>query len=230
MVAKVNSVAAEFRKVSDLQMAETTKRTIRENVAINTQLNKMSDRTMDLIRENEQMKVREKELTQEIEILKAHVKELTKANISNQRVMGLLKDRAIEHQELATEFHQRAMQCNMLDLKAREAGEQAMASSKEAEVRALGKYNVCVYNNIMCMSVSVINLYIHAQYHMYILFLRQYSSKCSGQWERHTTQILFLWSTYKGCQYSQHTMFFNIIIYIASCIHAKLYSSITPPQ
>ena len=140
----MNSVAAEFRKVSDLQMAETTKRTIRENVAISTQLNKMSDRTMDIIRENEQMKVREKELKQEIEILKAQVKELSKANISNQRVMALLRDRASENQELATEFHQRAMQCSMLDLKAREAGEQAMASSKEAEVRAIESDRVCV--------------------------------------------------------------------------------------
>lgn len=44
MVAKVNSVAAQFRKVSDLQMADTTKRTIQENVAINQQLSRMSDK------------------------------------------------------------------------------------------------------------------------------------------------------------------------------------------
>lgn len=34
MVMRVNQVAAEFRKVSNKQMAETTKRTIRENVSI----------------------------------------------------------------------------------------------------------------------------------------------------------------------------------------------------
>lgn len=49
MVAKVNQVAAEFRKVSNKQMAETTKRTIRENVSINAQLGKMSDKTLELI-------------------------------------------------------------------------------------------------------------------------------------------------------------------------------------
>ena len=135
MVAKVNSVAAEFRKVSDLQMAETTKRAIRENVAISTQLNKMSDRTMDIMRENEQMKVREKELKQEVEILETQVKELSKANISNQRVMAMLRDRASEHQDLAAEFQERAMECNVMDLKAREAGDMAVASDKEAEVR-----------------------------------------------------------------------------------------------
>ena len=49
MVAKVNQVAAEFRKVSNKHMAETTKRTIRENVSINAQLSKMSDKTLELI-------------------------------------------------------------------------------------------------------------------------------------------------------------------------------------
>lgn len=135
MVAKVNSVAAEFRKVSDLQMAETTKRAIRENVAISSQLNKMSDRTMEIMRENEAAKLKEKELKQEREILEAQVKELTKANINNQRVMAMLRDRAGNSQEIATQFHQRAMQCDVLDLKAMEAGEHAMASRREAEVK-----------------------------------------------------------------------------------------------
>ena len=49
MVMRVNQVAAEFRKVSNKQMAETTKRTIRENVAINAQLTKMSDKTLEMI-------------------------------------------------------------------------------------------------------------------------------------------------------------------------------------
>ena len=135
MVAKVNSVAAEFRKVSDLQMAETTKRTIRENVAISTQLTKMSDRTMEIIRENEQMKAKEKELKQEIEILEVQVKELSKMNINNQRVMEMLRDTAGEQQDQALEFQERALQCGMLELKAAEAGEQAIVSTKEAEVK-----------------------------------------------------------------------------------------------
>ena len=52
MVMRVNQVAAEFRKVSNKQMAETTKRTIRENVSINAQLGKMSDKTLELIQVN----------------------------------------------------------------------------------------------------------------------------------------------------------------------------------
>jgi len=49
MVLRVNTVAAEFRKVSNKQMADTTKRNIRENVSINSQLAKMSEKTKELI-------------------------------------------------------------------------------------------------------------------------------------------------------------------------------------
>ena len=86
MVSKVNAVAGEFRKVSDLQMAETTKRAIRENVAINQQLGRMSDKTMELLRENEALKVREKDLRRQVEVLDYNEKELAKKNINSQKV------------------------------------------------------------------------------------------------------------------------------------------------
>ena len=86
MVSKVNAVAGEFRKVSDLQMAETTKRAIRENVAINQQLGRMSDKTMELLRENEALKMREKDLRRQVEVLEYNEKELAKKNINSQKV------------------------------------------------------------------------------------------------------------------------------------------------
>jgi len=89
MVSKVNAVAGEFRKVSDLQMAETTKRAIRENVAINQQLGRMSDKTMELLRENEALKVREKDLRRQLEVLEYNEKELAKKNINSQKVWGV---------------------------------------------------------------------------------------------------------------------------------------------
>ena len=86
MVSKVTSVANEFRKVSDQQIADTTRRTIRENVAVTQQLNKMSSKTVGLLDENTVLKKREKELRLEIEILETNEKELAKKNKSNQRV------------------------------------------------------------------------------------------------------------------------------------------------
>lgn len=86
MVTKVNSVAAEFRKVSDLQMAETTKRAIRENVTINQQMSKMSSNTMDLLRENEALRVKERELKRQLEVLEVNEREMSRRNVSNQKV------------------------------------------------------------------------------------------------------------------------------------------------
>ena len=83
---RVNQVAAEFRKVSNKQMAETTKRTIRENVSINAQMGKMSDKTMELIQENDEYKARDKKQRQQIDMLEANEKELAKKNHSNQKV------------------------------------------------------------------------------------------------------------------------------------------------
>ena len=50
MAVHLNAVADEYRKVSDQQMADTVKRNLRENVAINIQLSKMTDTLKDLIR------------------------------------------------------------------------------------------------------------------------------------------------------------------------------------
>ena len=84
---RLNQVAAEFRKVSNKQMAETTKRTIRENVSINAQLAKMSDKTMELIQENDELRVKEKKMKLQIDMLEHNEKELAKKNSSNQKVM-----------------------------------------------------------------------------------------------------------------------------------------------
>lgn len=86
MVLRLNQVAAEFRKVSNKQMAETTKRTIRENVSINAQLAKMSDKTMELIQENDELRTKEKRMKLHIDMLEHNEKELAKKNSSNQKV------------------------------------------------------------------------------------------------------------------------------------------------
>lgn len=56
MIVKVSQVAAEFRRVSNKQMADTTKRTIKENVSINSQLQKMSKKVTELIEDNSKEK------------------------------------------------------------------------------------------------------------------------------------------------------------------------------
>uniref|UniRef100_A0A8C5PNZ0 Cilia- and flagella-associated protein 157 n=1 Tax=Leptobrachium leishanense TaxID=445787 RepID=A0A8C5PNZ0_9ANUR len=100
MVQRVNTVAAEFRRVSNNQMAETTKRAIRENVSMSSQLAKVSDKSMDLMYENDCLKEQEEELRKHLEILEENERELVKKNISNQKVIRMFTEKCKELQEM----------------------------------------------------------------------------------------------------------------------------------
>ncbi|KAM8934273.1 cilia- and flagella-associated protein 157 [Pelodytes ibericus] len=100
MVQRVNTVAAEFRRVSNNQMAETTKRAIRENVSISSQMTKMSDKSMELIQENEFLKDQEVELRKQLEMLEENERELVKKNLSNQKVIRMLTEKCKQQKEM----------------------------------------------------------------------------------------------------------------------------------
>jgi len=87
MAARVSQMADEFRKASTGQIADTTKRTIRENVSITTQLSKISDKTVELIANNDSLKERERRQRQEIELLQTSESMMTEKNIANQKVI-----------------------------------------------------------------------------------------------------------------------------------------------
>ncbi|XP_035682673.1 cilia- and flagella-associated protein 157-like [Branchiostoma floridae] len=110
MVLKVNQVAAEFRKVSNKQMADTTKRTIRENASINSQLTKMSDKTMDMLQEIDELRAKEKEHRQKKQLLETNEKELAKKIHSSQKVIRMLTEKSRETEALLAEFEAREME------------------------------------------------------------------------------------------------------------------------
>lgn len=89
MIHRVNAVAAEFRKVSNNQMAETTKRTIRENVSISLQLTKMTEQSLQLIQENDRLKAANAEATKQLDMLEQNEKTMAKNSLSNQKVRAL---------------------------------------------------------------------------------------------------------------------------------------------
>nr|XP_025038385.1 cilia- and flagella-associated protein 157 [Pelodiscus sinensis] len=103
MMQRVHVVAAEFRKVSNSQMAETTKRTIRENVAINLQLAKMSDRSYDLIQENDKLKEAQTEMQKQLEMLEHNENQIAKNSLSNQKMIWMLTNKCKEQQVLVDE-------------------------------------------------------------------------------------------------------------------------------
>ncbi|XP_074654771.1 cilia- and flagella-associated protein 157-like [Tubulanus polymorphus] len=139
MVMRVNQVAAEFRKVSNKQMAETTKRTIRENVSINAQLTKMSDKTMELIQENDEIREKDKKERQQIEMLEANEKELAKKNHSNQKIIRMLTEKCKNQEAMLAEYELREQEYQELDTEA-ELLRQQVDSTRD-EIQLLAKEN-----------------------------------------------------------------------------------------
>lgn len=139
MVQRVNQVAAEFRRVSNKQMAETTKNTIRENVSITAQLAKMSDKTMELIQENDELKKKERQQKQHIEMLEDNEKTLAKKNHSHQKLIKMLTDKCRNQEALIAEFDSREQEYQELDAEIDFLKQQV--ESQREEIQSLAKEN-----------------------------------------------------------------------------------------
>ncbi|KAJ3027247.1 hypothetical protein HDV00_011336 [Rhizophlyctis rosea] len=100
MLSKVNEAVASFRRVADQQMAETTKRAIRENMAITSQLKKMSQKTIDIIAENDALKDQVAKLRTNNGLLQTGEQELAKKNQANQRVIKMLVEKLKESDKM----------------------------------------------------------------------------------------------------------------------------------
>lgn len=146
MVNRVNNVAAEFRKVSNKQMAETTKRTIRENVSIQAQLQKMSDKTMELIKENDEQKAHAKKQKQQIEMLETNEKELIKKNHSNQKLIRMLTEKCFNQENLIGELE--SIQTQYIDVKAELDLTAQQVESQREEIQDFAKENELLEEDI----------------------------------------------------------------------------------
>uniref|UniRef100_A0A8C7E7J7 Cilia- and flagella-associated protein 157 n=1 Tax=Naja naja TaxID=35670 RepID=A0A8C7E7J7_NAJNA len=106
MLHRVNAVAAEFRKVANNQMAETTKRTIRENVAISLQLTKVTEQSLQLIQENDRLKEGHADAIKQLQLLEQNEKKMVTNSLSHQKAeLSMLKEElsqkvAKEHDQL----------------------------------------------------------------------------------------------------------------------------------
>lgn len=149
MKLKVGEVASEFRQVSDQQIADTTRRTIQENVTINQQLGKMSSKTMQLLEENDALMKKVKQLQREVELLEVSEKEFAKKNRSQQKMIGMLlatakeKDTELEHLRhcgaLCTELLERKEESDTVCIQYQQQTKSAVETSKhlEEELRRL---------------------------------------------------------------------------------------------
>ncbi|XP_069039299.1 cilia- and flagella-associated protein 157 [Lepisosteus oculatus] len=104
MLVRVAAVAAEFRRVSDRQMAETTKRMIRENASVTAQLGKLSDKSLELLEENQALREQQGQSRQELGVLELGQKELARKSLSNQKVVLMLTEKCKQQQAELEEY------------------------------------------------------------------------------------------------------------------------------
>ena len=95
-INKVNTVAGEFRRISNLQMAETTKRTNTENEAVISQIAKLEEKERELILENEDLKKKFTETNYRLINLESRESLLARKNHCSARLMALLTERTNE--------------------------------------------------------------------------------------------------------------------------------------
>ncbi|KNE61071.1 hypothetical protein AMAG_06826 [Allomyces macrogynus ATCC 38327] len=91
MAAKVADAVGSFRRVADTQMAETTKRALRENLVATAQLRKLATKTSEIMAENDALKEANTKLRIDAEILRNGQTQLArKASAAHQVIRRLL--------------------------------------------------------------------------------------------------------------------------------------------
>ena len=100
MIMRLNESVASFRKVADSQMAETTKRALRENMSVTAQLRRMSDKVVQVVGENDALKRRVIHLKRKNELLAESEKILAAKSLSYQNTIKLIYQKLKESDQI----------------------------------------------------------------------------------------------------------------------------------
>ena len=90
MVERVKEASQDFKRASEKQMSETTKRAIRENISISNQLVRISAKNEELLAQNDVMKQRLHRMGLDRSGLEKSLHEVTRKNVSQLRNVELL--------------------------------------------------------------------------------------------------------------------------------------------
>ncbi|CAF4731977.1 unnamed protein product, partial [Rotaria socialis] len=100
MIQKMNHVAADFRRASNKQMAETTKRTINENARIEQTVNEMEDITNRVHHENEQIQDANNHLHMGVQTLKKKEQQHAIQHATSAEIIQLLANMLQNQEEI----------------------------------------------------------------------------------------------------------------------------------
>ncbi|XP_068925706.1 cilia- and flagella-associated protein 157-like [Petaurus breviceps papuanus] len=106
IIHRINTVAAEFRRVSSSQMAETTKRAIRENVAVALDLARINSGNLEQLKENDELKESKLNLCKQLALLEKDEKTMIKNSLIHIKIIQLLSEKYQEQQHVEIEVDQ----------------------------------------------------------------------------------------------------------------------------
>ncbi|CAF0979733.1 unnamed protein product, partial [Didymodactylos carnosus] len=115
MVQRVNAVASEFRRASNKQMAETTKRTINENARIEQTLNDMEENSSRVNVESGQIEDGNVNMGKTVRILEKKEQEHAFQHATSAEVIQLLANMLRSQEEIITENQERLCQMNEIE-------------------------------------------------------------------------------------------------------------------
>ncbi|XP_043842725.1 cilia- and flagella-associated protein 157-like [Dromiciops gliroides] len=116
IIHRINTVAAEFRKVSSSQMAETTKRAIRENMTVALDLAKINSGNLEQLKENDELKESKVELCKQLAILERNEKTMVKNSLTHIKMIQLLSEKYQEQQHAEIEADQLRIILNQAEI------------------------------------------------------------------------------------------------------------------
>ena len=90
MVERVKEASQDFKRASEKQMSETTKRAIRENLSISNQLVKISSKNEELLAQNDILRQKLYRINIDRSGLEKSFNEVTRKNVSQLRNVELL--------------------------------------------------------------------------------------------------------------------------------------------
>ncbi|CAF2390913.1 unnamed protein product [Rotaria sp. Silwood2] len=120
MVQKMNHVAADFRRASNKQMAETTKRTINENARIEQTVNDMEDVATRVHHENEQILDGNNHLNMGIQTLRQKEQQHAFQHATSAEIIQLLANMLQNQEEIIVKKQEQIAQVDIAERRIKE--------------------------------------------------------------------------------------------------------------
>ncbi|KAM9070510.1 cilia- and flagella-associated protein 157-like [Sarcophilus harrisii] len=116
IIHRISTVAAEFREVSSSQMAETTKRAIRENMAVALDLARINMGNSEQVKENDALKESKVEMCNQLALMERNEKTMMKNSLTHIKIIQLLSEKYQQQQHAEIEADQLRIILNQAEI------------------------------------------------------------------------------------------------------------------